>query len=659
MKRVLIGVVVAVIVIALAGFFGVNWYVQDRATREVEAAFDQIRGSGAKATHGSIAFDLRTRTLTVADIQIETASQPPVLVKIGSLVAAGVSQPDAGRISLSSLEASDAELDARAAPPSAFHIAYKAPKVVIKDYAGPSHGERPPASASSLDVYGFLLKQFAAISASSMTIPSVVGTVDLDAGGFSHGEFVYAGVAAEGIKDGMIARQKVGDISFKVEVKQASQTQTITGHLVDAATYDFDTAAMVAVLDPHSASDDRIRRAYRQGTTGSYEVSSSLGMQMHMDGFTIDDVGLRPSKLQLPAIMALMAQPATPSPAQLRDLTEKAADLYQGLNVGNFELRGISMTTPEGPLKMAAIRIDMQDGKANLAVEGVDGKSPQGPVKLGRFALKSFDMAGFMRSAGQFADPAQRPPATQALELLKALGGAELKDFAAPYKSSNKQIKIDTFSFNWGQFVGLIPTQLHLTAKMNSPLDASNPALLPLLTAGIDTAYVDADLGAGWTEGAGTFVLSPIKLDLGNVLNASASVSLAHVPREVFTVDPQAAMAQAMQIEAGPLELTLHDLGGVDILIAQFARMQTVSRDAARQAIIDTIKAMGDKLGEANPDVASAVEAISHFIETPGQTLTLKLTPRAKAPVMQLVQLLSTDPPSALAQFKIEASTGL
>jgi hypothetical protein len=659
MKRVLIGVVVAVIVIGLAGFFGVNWYVQDRAGREVEAAFEQIRGSGAKASHGRIAFELRSRTLRIADVEIETANQPKVLVKIGSVIAAGVGQPDAGRVSLASLEVNDAEVDARAAAPSAFHVVYKAPKVVISDYSGPSNGARPPSGASALEAYAVLLKQFAAVSVSSVTIPSLVGTIDLDAGALSHGEFTYTGLVANGIKDGVIASQKIGDISFNVDMKQKGQAQTMTGHVVDVVTADFDTAAMVAVLDPASAGDDRVRRAYRQGTTGLYEVSSSIGPQMRIDGFTIDDVGLRPSKLQMPAIMALMAQPATPSPAQLRDLTEKAADLYQGLNVGNLEMRGVSVTTPEGPLKIAAVRMDMLDGKANFAVEGVDGKSPRGPIKLGRFALKSFDMAGFMRTAGTFADPAQKPAAAQALELLKALGGAELRDFVGPYKSSNKQVKIDNISLDWGQFVGPIPTKLHLVAKLNSPIDASNPALLPLLAAGIDSAALDADLGAGWTESAGTFALSPVKLDIGNILNATASVSLAHVPRELFTTDPQAAMIQAAQVEAAGLELTLHDLGGVDLLIAQFARMQTVSRDAARAAVIASVKAMGDQLGDANPDIAGAVAAISRFIETPGQTLSLKFIPRAKVPAMQLVQLLRTDPSTALAQFRIEAATGL
>jgi hypothetical protein len=659
MKRVLIAVV-ALVIVAAAGLLGTRSYAERRAEQEVEAVFDQIRGTGAKADHGKVAFDLWTRTLSIADVQSETASQPPVIVKIGRVIATGVTQPEAGRTTVASLEANDLEISAQAAAPLAFRITYKAPAIVVKDYAGPAQGERPPAGASPLEIYSFLLKQFATISAASVSVPDVIGALDFGGAAPSRGEFTYAGLTLEGIKDGRIAGEKVDDVSFKLETQQEAQAQTMTGHLIDIVASDIDTTAVLAVLDPQGAADDHVRRLYRRASAGAYDLTSSLGVQMHMDGMSIDEVGLRPSKLQLPSILALMARPATPpSPTQVRDLAEQIANLYQGLNVGNAEMRGMSIKTPLGPLKLASIHGDLQDGKASLAVEGLDGQSPQGPIKVGRFALKSLDMAALARIGGQFADPAHRPPTAQTLQLLKVLQGAELKDFVAPYKSTDKQVKIDTVSLDWGQFVGPIPTQAHVVAKLNSPIDASNPALLPLLVAGIDTAVVDADLGAGWNEGAATFAVSPVKLDIGSILSASASASLAHVPRDVFTTDPQAAMAQAAQIEAGGLELTLHDLGGVDILIARYARIRTISRDAARQAIIDTIKASGDKFGSDNPDVAGAVEAISRFIAKPHQTLTLKFTPRAKVPAMQLVQLLGSDPSTALAEFKIEASTGL
>ena len=83
MTRILIGLVAA-IVIATGGFFGFEFYVQQRVAGEVEAAFDQIRATGSKASHGKVSFDLLSRTITVADIAGETAAHPPVSVRIAS-----------------------------------------------------------------------------------------------------------------------------------------------------------------------------------------------------------------------------------------------------------------------------------------------------------------------------------------------------------------------------------------------------------------------------------------------------------------------------------------------------------------------------------------------------------------------------------------------
>jgi hypothetical protein len=45
MRKILIGLVAA-IVVAAAGFFGFQFYVQHRVATQVEAAFEQIRASG-------------------------------------------------------------------------------------------------------------------------------------------------------------------------------------------------------------------------------------------------------------------------------------------------------------------------------------------------------------------------------------------------------------------------------------------------------------------------------------------------------------------------------------------------------------------------------------------------------------------------------------
>ena len=81
---------------------------------------------------------------------------------------------------------------------------------------------------------------------------------------------------------------------------------------------------------------------------------------------------------------------------------------------------------------------------------------------------------------------------------------------------------------------------------------------------------------------------------------------------------------------------------------------QVVSR-----AIVEGIRSGSEQAAGANPDAVAAVEALARFVETSGQTLNIKLTPTGRVPMMPLVQLLKTAPQAALAQFRIEASTGL
>ena len=106
------------------------------------------------------------------------------------------------------------------------------------------------------------------------------------------------------------------------------------------------------------------------------------------------------------------------------------------------------------------------------------------------------------------------------------------------------------------------------------------------------------------------FALEPASLDLGGVLKASARVSLANVPRGVFSPNLAQATAMAAQIEAGPLELTLRDTGGIDLAVAQQARAQNISREPARRAIVDGIRSGREQAAGANPDAVAAVEAM-------------------------------------------------
>src|SRR5215208_686930 len=106
MVKVLAGLIAAVM-IAVGGFFGFEYYVQRQVETAVDAEFANLRASGGKGAHGKVAFDLWTRTITIADIAGESGAQPPVAVKIGRVVAAGVSQPEAGRFAADRISVAD------------------------------------------------------------------------------------------------------------------------------------------------------------------------------------------------------------------------------------------------------------------------------------------------------------------------------------------------------------------------------------------------------------------------------------------------------------------------------------------------------------------------------------------------------------------------
>jgi hypothetical protein len=659
MVKILMGLA-AVVVIAVGGFFGYEFYAQHRITSEVEAAFAQIRAGGGKASHGKVSFDLKSRTLRIDDIATESATQPPVSMKIASVTASGVGQPDTGRFSADTIEASDIEIGSSLAGPTDGKFVYRIPRLVVKDYSGPASMQPPSASKSIIDAYRSGLERFAAMSATSVSAPSFAGTINF--GPIMSGEFVYSGMVLQDIKGGRIAAMQVERANFTVNTQQAGKADKMTGEIANLSSRDFDANAAAAILDPQKANDDRYYSVYGKTSAGPYTVTSALGLRMRIDQMTIDGVGARPSRLQLPAFLAMLQAAGTtsPTPAQTRELIDKMAALYEGMRIGTAEMRGLSAETPQGLVKLQAIRFNLEDGKVGeFAVEGLDTNTPKGPLKLGRFALKSLDIANFMRISAQFANPAQPPTPELIAGLFPLIQGVEIKGVTAPFKNTGKFVNLDSFDVNWGQFVGPIPSKARVTAKITTPVDAADPSMKTLIAAGLDTLAADGDIGAEWTEATRSFVLDVPKLELGGLLKASARVTLANVPRQVFSADAARAMGAAAQIEAGAIELTLRDLGSVDVGVVQYARAQNVSRDAARKAIVENILASSQDVAAANPDAASAVQALARYVESSGQTLVIKLTPRAKVPALQLFQMLKTDPLIALAQFRIEASTGL
>lgn len=654
MKRILIGLIVTA-VLAVGGWFGFSLYAKHRVTVEIEAAFEQVRKQGGKARHGKIGFDLPSRTLTIEDISVDPGQQSQTQIKIANVRATGVRQPDEGQFSADTIEVSGIEfaIDSTVGS-SPVKSGYKIPQATIRDFTGAIGARTLPPSNAITDLYRFGLEQFSSISASSIEVPSVAVTVVTkpDTAKPEGGDLIYSGLAMKNLRHGKVETTKADRFTFTFNTAQPGKPSQFTGELSNLAISGVDTTSMLAALDPEKTNDDSTHQLYRQISAGSYSVTSG-DVRLQIDGFSVDDIGMQPSKFRIAEMLALLPQnpSAPPTPAQAREIMEKLAGFYEGLRVGRIEIGKTSLATPQGTGSINVIKY--KDGE--FAVEGVNTPTPQGQFKMERFALKSFSAPTLMRWAAGLANPGRAPSPDQMLGLFGVLSGAEIKGV----ETTSKLVTIDTANLDWGQLVGSIPSKAHVVAKFVTRTDPSDPKQLSLLAAGIDKLAIDLDLGAAWKEASSSFVLTPAILDIGGIAKAQLRVALDNVPRDVFSADPAQLMGQAARIEAGALEFSLRDEGGVDLFVMRFARMHNVSRDAARQALVESIKTKREQFASASPDAGAAVDAIAGFVETPGQTLAIKLTPRAKAPLMQLMQLIQTDPQSALAQFRIEASTGL
>ncbi|PSO17411.1 hypothetical protein [Bradyrhizobium sp. MOS003] len=655
MKRIVVGLV-ALLVLGAGGWFGFNLYVQHRATSEVEAAFEQMRSGGGKASHGKITFELASRTLTIEDINVEPDQPRLANVKIAKVTAVGLRQPDDARFSADSIEVSGVEVAFTYTEPAKLKANYKIPQVSARDFSGPTRADGTSLSGSIIDMYRFMLAQYATVSASSIVVPTVTVNVDAGPGTPGGGDYVYSGLSVQNVDRGKIETAKTDRITFTIDLAQPGKPAKMTGEMSGLAAHDFDATAVRAALDEHGSSDDSFHRIYRRISVNSYVVTTAPGVRVQVDGFAFDDISIRPSKFRPAEIIALVpADGSTPTPAQSRDIMAKVADFFEGFRIGKVEIGKQTVETSQGTGRLNAVKYD-QD---RIALEGLVMPLPQGQLKMESFALKSFSAAKLMRWAASLRSPGQPPSPDQMLGLFGVLEGAEIKGVVSPYKTTRQLFTVDTISLNWSQLVGSIPSRANLVVKMVTPTDPANPALQPLIMAGVDKLAIDVDLGAAWTESSGAFALAPATIDLGNLARAQARLALANVPRGLFTTDPVQAMGQATQVETGAIELSLRDSGVVDLVVAQFARIQNVSRDAARNAIVEMIRAQGERIAASNLDARTAVDALAGFVATSGQTLTIKLTPLGKLPVLQLMDVLNNEPIIALAQFRIEASTGL
>jgi hypothetical protein len=659
LSKLIIGLV-AVPVIAVCGFFGAEAYLQHRIAGEIEANFEQIRATGGQAKRGDIAFSLWHRSIAIADIAVEFGAPQPATIKVGRFAASGIGLNSATTFTADSVVLTDIETGGSAATSAGLNVSIKVPRLEISDYAGPTRLQGEIKTSSAIDMYRAALQQFAAVKARAITAPRM--TVTANGAALSGGaEYVYSDVTASDIKDGKIAAMNAARGNVSVAIAQAGKSVRMTGEVADIAGRDFDTAAAAIVLDPAHADDANFYRIQGPMTVGAYTVKSADGLAFHIDSMRVGDTRIQPSSFRLQELLAVLPPPGTtPDAAKSRLLIETAAKIYEGIKIDDAEIRGMSIDGPGGPVKLAAIRMNLDRGKfGEFAFEGLDGTSPEGPFKIGRFALKGFNFSGMMRQISQITASGKSPAIDGLISMLQAFEGVEIKDVTAPYKGSKQLVHIENASLDWGQFVGPIPSKAHLTLKITGPIeDKDGEPFATLREAGLDHATVGADIGLGWDESTRKLSLAPGALDISGLFAMTVETSLDNVERRLFSTNPQQIAVTSMLVKPGALTVTLRDLGGLDLAIAQHARRQGSTPETVRGALLADIQSNAQIMADSNAAAGKVAAAAAAFIEKPHSTLTLHVTPNQSMPLLQMIEMMKTSGPAALSLFDVEAQTG-
>ena len=665
MRRLVIAIVAGIIVIGTGAYFGWDLWAQFRTKSQVERVFDSFRTAFPTASHGRIELSGRTRTVKISNIILQSGDRATT-IKIDQLVAGGTKGPIAGRVAAVRIELTNWELTTTVPIASGPAVSYKAPNIVIEAFSGPPTFPQKVNTASMIDVLRASLEYFAASTANAITIPKLVVTVTPRAGGepsalSGTAEYTYNDLAMKEIRGGHIGTITTARTTFTSD-PSVPQLGSFAGAMAQFSLVDFDVNALLAMFDPSNAKNDNYLPLYKQTSGGPLEFRFAQGPSIQVEGFTVDSIAIRPLKLSIFSFLAMadsVPKPGTPpTPEQARAIMDQVANMYEGMRIGKFEMRGIKMRMqPDIDFKLAAVRlIGLENGRlAEFAIEGLDGQSPQKePIHVGRFAFKGLHMANLVRQSSALTETGRIPSPDQMVGLLALLEGIELDDVNAT--SGKQAVRIDTFRLSWGQFVGSIPTKVRLSAKTTVPANLADAGTGGMLSgAGMDTLTTNVDLGVAWTEATKTLDISPAAIELVNSFAFTAKLSVRNVPRSMFSIDTTQAMAAADQLEAGPVEITLRDTGGLKTALTQYAKSKGLSEDDARKQIIDSVNETAKSTAQSNPDALVIGQAIVQFIEMPGSTLTIAVTPKGTVNFKKAFESSNGDPATAATLFTIEA----
>ena len=528
MRRILAGFLLAILIGVPAIYFGLPIWAEHRARQQVETAFNSLRGPAGKASHGAVSYDVWTRTLRIADVAIKSADPTAIKFTAAQILAKGASS-STGRIEADHVEIAGSEIAGLQLGRGGPRATYRAPKIVIDKFSGPTAFERRTTALAGAENMLAVFEAAVAVNAAEVSAPTLSATVTVEARPKDVAEYGLSDLRLRNMSAGRIGMATIDHIVLAGGVPEVG---AYAAEVEKFAAADVDLSAMIPVLDPSQRKDDSYRTIYRTVATGPYRISFNKAASIRFEALQLDGFAIRPSKFSDPAILAMsngLGMPPPRSPAEAQALAEKLATVYEGIRIGKFEARGFDAhIAPLATSKIAAIRLTgMEDGRlAEIAIEGVDAQFASGePVKVGRAAIKGIDLAKIVRKSAEM-QPGITPSGAQALSLLSMFSGFELDGVLVPARFAGPPTQLETLSASWGNFVNSIPTQLRVTSKIKATVNPNTeePGLRYFADRNIRELSIGLDLGAAWNETAKTLLVSPVSANIPGFYDASAKL---------------------------------------------------------------------------------------------------------------------------------------
>jgi hypothetical protein len=175
----------------------------------------------------------------------------------------------------------------------------------------------------------------------------------------------------------------------------------------------------------------------------------------------------------------------------------------------------------------------------------------------------------------------------------------------------------------------------------------------------MSTIAADLDLGARWLETEQRVMLAPLTMEIRDVLALSIKASATNVRPEMLSTDMVKVIGSAPLVEAGPVEVTVRDLGGVELAAAQLGLAKGGDAETGRALLAASVAQWSTTATQRAPELQSFFDGLTRFVQGKGETLTINLTPKGAVGLLQFVQAAKRDAVGALiANFSVEVRTG-